>query len=305
MFEVRIVNSADPALRLLCSSSHDLFKQPFTGYALLLFGAADEGVADWFARSLISIDSLTGEDFACFIFAKRAHVRASITRYKTTRPFGGARVDDTGAYELGTVERSYSHRPLVEEATSRWRLSDEDIAVTTYEVDRIAHELGVTDKLPCIVFFDAVLSGTPRLEDVNSHRLAVLPIQDKPGAEVIRFLRRAIHRLRSSGDYSRYLAALREFVEYERQTSDQILHHVSPARHEIKELTENHVARLGRLNVFKTELRRHIAGASLKGIRKALLENARTAPAGNLGHRKRNQGRQAGSDSTKQNHRHS
>ena len=38
------------------------------------------------------------------------------------------------------------------------------------------------------------------------------------------------------------------------------------------------MARLGRLNVFKTELRRHIAGASLKGIRKALSKTPKLPP---------------------------
>lgn len=270
MFEVSIVTSADPAIRLLCADSHELFKQPFAGYALLFFGAADEGVANWFARSLVSIDSLTGEDVACFIFAKKARVRASVTRYKTARPAGGARMDNAGAYELGSIQRSFSHRPLVDSATSLWRPSEEDIAVTTYEVDHIAGELGVTDRLPCMVFFDAVLSGSPGLNDVKSHRLAVLPIQDKPGAEVIRFLRRVLHRFRNSDDYVTYRSTLREFAEFERQAREYLWRYADPARREVSKTTENHLARLGRLDAFKSEIRRQIANGSLKGIRKAL-----------------------------------
>src|SRR5262249_1613684 len=105
MLEVNIIKSADPVMQLLRHSSHEIFEQAFTGYMLFLFGAADEGVANWFARSLISLDSLTSNDVACFVFARRLQVRASVKRFLTpTQGLAdlGAQVDSSGAYSLSS-----------------------------------------------------------------------------------------------------------------------------------------------------------------------------------------------------------
>ena len=277
LIELSFVDSADPALWLLRSSSHEVFESPFAGYALLLFGAADEGVAKWFADSLISIDSLTGKDVACFILAKKIQLRATVTRYGN-QPSGPAKIDNvTGAYDLSTIhrvncpanqtDRGFSYRPLVHEAVPQWRPSDEEIKVTTYEVDRVATELSVTDRLPCIVFFDAVLSSTPTLKDVKSHRIAVFPIRDKPGPEVIRFLRRVLHRFRNFIGYERYLSTLKEFVEYERQANIHLWNYVKPLQREIEQMTENHRLRIERLAAFKSELPGLIGRASFKRLK--------------------------------------
>ena len=161
MLQLEFLNSVDPAMRLLRSSSHELFERPFSGYALLLFGAADEGVATWFARSLVSIDSLTGDDIACFIFAKKVKLHVS-----------GTRTNSEETYDLSRIHRAYSFRPLVHEAISLWRPSDREINVTTYDIDYIARELSVTDRLPCIVFFDAALCDSPGLNDIRSRSIA-------------------------------------------------------------------------------------------------------------------------------------
>jgi hypothetical protein len=271
MFQIEIVESADPVLRLLRSSPHEIFDQPFAGYALFLFGESDEGVATWFARSLVSLDSLTGEHIACVVFAKRIRFRGTVTMHESPRPGRwGAQQDRTGAYSLRTIHRGYVYRPLAKDATAHWRPSDEELAAVTYEVDHIASELSVVGSLPCIVFFDAMLSAHPTLSDLKGRQVAVLPLRDNPGNEVIRFLRRALQKFRYCDEFEKYVSTLRDLVDHETRLRDHKWRYIEPKEKEIERLTAAYHATLDRLAGFRIALPAAVSGASLKWLRRAL-----------------------------------
>jgi len=78
MFRMRYyeAESADPVVKVLSSDLSEVFGRPYGGYLLFLFGAADEEFAAWFARNIITPDSLTGPYLAEAVFA--SHVRVSV-----------------------------------------------------------------------------------------------------------------------------------------------------------------------------------------------------------------------------------
>lgn len=262
-----VAESVDPILKLLRSRPDEIFKRPFAGYALCLFGAPDEGVANWFARTLISVDSLTGEDIACLVFAGKTKLRGTIGHDLGFEPSKNT----TGEFYLENVRQiirdsEYHVSALVEDATSLWRQSDQDLTVVTYAVDRIASELNVTDKVPCIVFFDAVLSADPSLHDIKSRPIAVFPLRDNPRGEAIRFLRRVLHRLRNSDGFVDYLSDLRDFVDVEKVLRDTSSRAPSTKK-EIASLIEDRQASLERLTSCGIQLYKVASEASMKGLR--------------------------------------
>jgi hypothetical protein len=112
MFEVTIVSSADPALKVLRSRPDQIFGKPFCGYAIFLFSAADEEIATWFSRQLVALDSVSGDDVALIVFASRIRISATVSR--TPRPDGrggGPRIEH-GTVQLHDVKPAYGNSRL-------------------------------------------------------------------------------------------------------------------------------------------------------------------------------------------------
>ena len=284
MIQVDILRSADPILKLLRSRPHEIFNKPFPAYALFLFGAADEGVATWFARTLVSLDSLTGDDVACLIFAKKAKLRARKERVfgywaahvlNSRQDYAEFDLDSVSPYDGASTSNGYDEAEdfsasyiVDEERRSLWRQTEEDLTVVTYTVDEVAAALGVTASLPCIVFFDSVLSSSPALTNVANGPMAVLPLQDQPSNDVIRFFRRSIQRFRATLDFARYQALLDMFVETETWLKANAVSSVRRIEQAIAECASRHLASVARLERLLPQLREYVGGGSLKHIRR-------------------------------------
>ena len=197
----------------------------YPGYLLLLLGAADESLARWLGRSIAAIDSLTGRDAACLLFAARLPVtvkRRIIKKYECVcrhcrsrglrRPPSDGTVD---AYELrdGLVvgwtptqssKRDWHHSRLVTpDGSVRWTGSERELIATTYATDRVAGSLGVLDRLPCLIAVDAQPDGRLPPIDATSPRY-VQELANFPPANIIPLLRRTLHIFRGHPNYGEF-----------------------------------------------------------------------------------------------------
>ncbi len=174
MFTVEYVEGADELLDIIKSSPSDIFNAPYTGYLLFLFGETDSETADWIRYNLRSLDSLTGTDIAGAVFAKSFEFKGLVTRRYSTHP--GHLIKNSGV-ALSHVHKSddsnFTHR--ASEVFERGKLdgpgvSLENLTATTYASDEIAKSLGLTARLPCIVFLDALPSSHVAL-DLNEQNI--------------------------------------------------------------------------------------------------------------------------------------
>lgn len=224
MFEIASVHSADPALRVLRSRPDELLGQAYAGYALLLFGAADEEIATWFSRQISSLDSLTGDDVACVVFARRVRITATVERRRSTRPARGAHFERDGSVSLSDVREDHggfhdvsATRLVADDGTSQWSSQPNTIVAVTYAVDDIARTLGIVDKLPCVAFFDGLPSRATRIEDL-AKGACVVQIGGQEGCaeeDVIPLLRVAMQHLRSSTGFAGYTSRINRIIKLE------------------------------------------------------------------------------------------
>ncbi|NOK15826.1 toll/interleukin-1 receptor domain-containing protein [Corallococcus carmarthensis] len=200
MFQIKVERSSDPILPSLVSNPGEVFGRPFGGYLLFLFGEADAEIATWFARHLVSIDSLTGEDIACAILARRIRVRSHGEYAESPRPRFSIRKTQNDDVYLKNISREPGMafgraRRLVEEGESLWSGSTREITAVTPAADEVARSLGVLDHLPCMV----VIDGIPQREQ------CIVPLAPEHLHELVPILRRVVQRLRCQPTFSRYL----------------------------------------------------------------------------------------------------
>ena len=152
-----------------------------------------------------ALDSLTGDDVACAIFARRIRIASTESRWTSPRPsFLGSRISAEGV-DLQTVQRDLTFaEPLVLDGSSRWAGGEREITAVTYAADDVAREFGIIDKLPCLVFLDALSDSATRRPNPADIGYDVVSLREYRPTDIVQLLRRVLHTLRSHSLFVSY-----------------------------------------------------------------------------------------------------
>lgn len=152
-------------LSRLSRDANGFFGEPHALYMIGLATVVDETAIKWFVDHEMALDSVTGPFAAFVLFYNEARfsVRNPYARLYQHEDLGeqGDTDQSLNIPMAGAILRQGGH--AVDEVLRYRRdvLVKSDILVTsmTYESDAIARQLGILDRLPCIVVFDNPQSG--------------------------------------------------------------------------------------------------------------------------------------------------
>jgi hypothetical protein len=191
-YHVRIDETSKALLENLAEVPSKIFKKQYCAYLLFLVTQHDRQQLDWLVCNAPGLDSLTGQHLAYAIFAKSfpVRIRTDATRSWAESELAGKECN----LVFKNIPPELLKRPnevvrLVENGAFGVVLDEDELTAITYGSDLVARELGVLDKLPCLVVLDAVPSNSP----------LVIPLTQKLIPELIQRLRGALSRFYSVG----------------------------------------------------------------------------------------------------------
>jgi hypothetical protein len=193
----RVSCSGANFIKRLTRDADSFFDAPYALYIVGLATVADDEALDWFLKYEMALDSLAGPYAAFVLFYNEARLRATS---------GPMRYDDlSAASEFPVPYRvlrggAVAVNHFVRYGTRRKISSEAFVTSMTYESDSVARELGILDKLPCIVLFD----------DPSSEEFYLLPLRDRTDTAFVE-TRQLLSAFFQDPDYARYFAALREW----------------------------------------------------------------------------------------------
>lgn len=202
-FSVSIDDSAERIIKRLKSNPASIFDHPYKGYLLFLAGASDQDILEWLEKNAIALDSLTGEEIAYIIFAKKFKFRLHChSIFKNSRP-----PTQIGTMDPDEVNDGYDINRLVKSGRYGMVVDGDELAAITYAVDDIARQLGITDELPCIVI----------LEAIPQDKVEVFRLSDEILQVLIHLLRQTLGRFQNMKGYDEIDKALETFVTLQNQ----------------------------------------------------------------------------------------
>lgn len=210
------ISSNDPVLNILQTDPESLFDKPFSGHIIFLFGELDEEIATWFSRAIISLDSLTGDDIACVVYAKK--IRIAIDNAGDSHSqFSFRERRNSDGIIINHINKKLDAEVLVKDGKSIWTISTEETTAITYGADQIANALKISDQLPCIVFLDAILNNNKYLVKISELDKFIIPLQNYPVKDVISFLRKILQLFRNKAGYDSYLEDISKLEELSKE----------------------------------------------------------------------------------------
>lgn len=110
-FSVSIDDSAKKIVKRLKSNPASIFDHSYKGYLLFLAGASDQNILEWLKKNAIALDSLTSEEIAYVIFAKkfkiRLHCRSAFMDNRQPTEIGTINADEIDdGYDINRLVKS-------------------------------------------------------------------------------------------------------------------------------------------------------------------------------------------------------
>jgi hypothetical protein len=202
-FRVGIDGNADFLLRQLKSSPAQVFDRPYKGYLLFLAGVADQETCEWLAENALALDSLTGEDLAFAIFARKFHIKLHTSRSNLARPPRYVGEISSDEIALGSIDV----QRLVKSGRCGWVMDGDEVAAVTYAVDEIAKGFGILGELPCVVVLDAI-----PYERINFVRLS-----EQVRKCFVELLRRSLANFSAMPGYSQLEISVQQILDLHRE----------------------------------------------------------------------------------------
>ena len=186
-------------IQRLCTDPDRFLGRPHALHMMALCTMVDDEVVDWLMQYEMALDSLTGPDAAFLLFYNEAELRATASPapdHENTPTVQRVQIS-------AEVLRGGTHAvdEVVRYQAGIWRSRDILVQSMTYESDAIARELGILDRLPCIVLFD----------DPRSDEFYLLPLDD-PG-DILSEIRKLLAAYQKGEANTEYFKALREWHE--------------------------------------------------------------------------------------------
>lgn len=186
-YHVRIDEQSQALLARLTLEPGKVFGKPYSGYLLFLVTQHDKQQLEWIVNNAPGLDSLTGQYLAYAIFAKSFPIKFRTDSPRTVvEALLGERSKYTSAGEIPPelLKRPQEVTRLVENGEFGIVLDGDELTAVTYGTDLVARELGLLDRLPCLVVLDAVPAQSPQ----------VIPLTPKLLPDLFLHLRGALSR---------------------------------------------------------------------------------------------------------------
>lgn len=182
-FHVRLDEQSEELVRLVQSDPSTVFGRLYSAYMLFLIGERDENELKWLLDNAKALDSLTGRHVAYAVFAKEFKVRLRTHSLATDRS-----PTVVGRIGIGDLQSTHDVTRLVKDGRFGMVVDGDEITAITYGTDLVARELGLIDRLPCVVIVDAVPAKS----------LCVVKLDREVTASLMILLRKSIAKFQAS-----------------------------------------------------------------------------------------------------------
>jgi len=214
-FHIRLDDDSEQLIGLLKSNPSEVFGGLYASYMIFLLGERDEAELKWLIDNAKALDSLTGRDIAYSVFAKEFNVKLKLyspTPHRTpknlgsidARQFSNCTVNGQSGFARG-VSR------LVKNGQFGRVVDGDEVTAITYGSDMVARELGLIDKLPCIVIADAIPAET----------LCVVSLDSSVTASLMPILRKSIGEFMAHDAARLIRSDAKRILEAQRAISDE------------------------------------------------------------------------------------
>jgi hypothetical protein len=228
-FHVRLDDESQRLVEFVSTDPSKLLGKVYAAYILFLIGVPDEVELKWLLDHAKALDSLTGADIAYAVFAERFNVKLKTDEFNLAPDRPPANVGQASVENINTPR---GVRRLVKDGTFGMVVDGDELTAITYGTDRVARELGILDKLPCMVVIDAV----PRKD------LCVISLDEDITKKLIPLLRKSIAKFSSEkGDktirgYAEQIIGMQDLIAQENRRSEELQQGIRAATYKIDSL---------------------------------------------------------------------
>lgn len=236
-YHVRIDESSQALLHTLTAEPNKVFGKLYSAYLLFLVTQHDKQQLDWIVANAPGLDALTGRYLAFAVFAKSFPIKI-----RTDAPASLVRAELYArgrSRELSVVSPELLKKPteitrLVENGAFGVVLDGDELTAITYGSDLVARELGLLNKLPCLVVIDGVPAESPK----------VIVLTPKLMPELFQRLRGAVHRFEQVGGHkvilkdAEYILDIQGRVDTERRRDARLRQRISEEQAKLSKLRE-------------------------------------------------------------------
>jgi hypothetical protein len=199
-FHVRLDDDSRKLVEFVSTDPSKLLGKLYAAYMLFLVAEPDQAELKWLLDNAKALDSLTGDDIAYAVFAERFKIKLETDEYNPAAP--GRRPRNVGQASVADINTPRGVTRLVKDGTFGMVVDGDELTAITYGTDRVARDLGIIDKLPCLVVIDAVPS-----ED-----LCVIHLDEQLTGSLMQLLRKSIAQFSVDGGSKKLKAWAEEII---------------------------------------------------------------------------------------------
>lgn len=191
-------------LKHLNKDAYKFLDAPYGLYIVALASYIDDDVLEWIIKYEMALDSITGHFAAFLLFYNEASLNTT-PYFKDKYPHYDRNLKEEIPVDGGTLRKGenvlddfINHRSA--ERYYPEMMTDKKFLIRsmTYESDKVARELGILDKLPCLLF----------IEDPKSSEYHLLPL-DKPDFDTIHEIRQLLGQFFNEPKNSDFFKAIK------------------------------------------------------------------------------------------------
>jgi len=201
-FHVRLAERDSDFVRALRHTPSAAFPRGYAGYLLFLVGGAHPDALDWLKNNITNLDAATGRQIAFAVFARKVPLELK-TDNSASNGMQPRVVGEVYTKDLSSIQR------ICKRGSLGWVHDGDLVEASTYAVDDVASELGVSNRLPCVVVIDAV----------PVHDALVIALDANVRVRFADTIRAAVAELESNTTYDAYRRKLDEIRALEEEAA--------------------------------------------------------------------------------------
>jgi hypothetical protein len=202
-FHVRLDDDSKKIVDLVSTDPSKVLGKLYAAYMLFLVAEPDQAELKWLLDNAKALDSLTGDDIAYAVFAERFKVRLETGEHRPRPP------KNVGEASVADITSPFGVTRLVKNGAFGMVVDGDEVTAITYGTDRVARELGIIDKLPCMVVIDAV----------PSEELCVIQLDEQITGSLMQLLRKSIAQFSADEGSKKVKALARDIIRLQDRIS--------------------------------------------------------------------------------------
>jgi len=204
-FSVGIDDQSSRIIELVTVDPSQVLGQLYPAFLLFLIGEPDADELQWLLDNAKALDSVTGTDVAFAVFAREFTVKLW-----TSEPSSRSKPARVGKITVDAELKKTKVVPLIKHGRFGRVMDGDELTAITYGTDIVARELGLLDKLPCMVIIDAVPKET----------LCVICLDKELTGSLIHLMRKSIAIFTSDGSAQKVRGFAERIIYLQRSIAD-------------------------------------------------------------------------------------